>query len=358
MDGQQPNPKGDLTRTTLGTLFIVGLIAASLWILKPFLTALLWATMIVISTWPVLLRLQARLGGSRGLAATAFTVALLLVLIVPLGFAGGTLIGNMDGIVAWANSLKSAALPPPPEWIAGIPLAGAKISAGWQALASEGKEGLSARVAPYAGRFVEWLVGQLGGLGAMVLQFLLTVIIAAVLYVNGETAGDGVVRFFVRLAGAHGRKAALLAAGAIRGVATGVIVTAITQTAIAGAGLLICSVPGAALLISAILVLCLAQLGPILIMIPAVIWKFYSGDVVWGSVLLVFAIVSGGIDNFIRPLLIRRGADLPLLLIFAGVMGGMIGAGIMGIFIGPVILAVTQALLKEWVDNRPETPAG
>jgi predicted PurR-regulated permease PerM len=123
---------------------------------------------------------------------------------------------------------------------------------------------------------------------------------------------------------------------------------------VAGIGLAIASVPGVLLLTSAILVLCLAQLGPVLVMLPAVIWKFYSGDALWGSVLLAFAIVSGTIDNFLRPVLIRRGADLPLLLILAGVIGGMISFGIMGIFIGPVILAVTHTLLSDWVENKPE----
>ena len=134
----------------------------------------------------------------------------------------------------------------------------------------------------------------------------------------------------------------------------GVIVTAILQTIIAGAGLVIASIPGAGLLTAAILILSLAQLGPVLVMLPALVWKFHSGDSTGGFVLLAFTLVACTIDNFLRPLLIRQGTDLPILLIFAGVIGGIISFGVMGIFVGPVILAVTVVLLREWVDTQPE----
>jgi predicted PurR-regulated permease PerM len=192
-------------------------------------------------------------------------------------------------------------------------------------------------------------------MGAIIGQFLLTVIISAILYSTGETAASGVRRFAYRLAGSNGDRAAVLAAGTIRGVAIGVIVTAVIQTLIAGIGLAIAPVPAAAFLTAACLMLCIAQLGPLLVMLPVVIWRFSAGDILWGSVLLVFALVAGTIDNFIRPILIKKGADLPLLLIFAGVIGGIISFGIMGIFVGPVVLAVTYALIKEWVEDKPRT---
>jgi predicted PurR-regulated permease PerM len=183
---------------------------------------------------------------------------------------------------------------------------------------------------------------------------LLTVVISAVLYVNGETAARGVRRFAKRLAGLNGDRAAVLASATIRGVAMGVIVTAVLQTIIASAGLVIVSIPGAGFLAAAILILSLAQLGPVLVMLPAVAWKFHSGDSTGGFVLLAFTLVACTIDNFLRPFLIRKGTDLPLVLLFAGVIGGMISFGIMGIFVGPVILAVTAVLLREWVDTQPE----
>ena len=288
------------------------------------------------------------------MAAGVMTVALLLVLIIPLAFAVGTLVGNIDRISSFVSSLHTLTIPPPPEWLAGVPVFGAKLAARWTTFASQGPEGLSAQVLPYANGFIQWFVGQLGGAGAMVLHFLLTVVICAILYMNGEAAARGVRKFASRLAGANGDRAVLLAGSAIRGVATGIVVTAVVQVLIAGAGLVIAGVPGALLLSAVVLFLCLAQLGPALVMVPAVIWQFSTGSKLLGFVLLAFALVSMTIDNVLRPVLIRKGADLPLLLIFAGVIGGMISMGIMGIFLGPVILAVTFDLLKEWVEMGDE----
>ena len=150
-------------------------------------------------------------------------------------------------------------------------------------------------------------------------------------------------------------RAAVLAAVTIRAVAMAVVGTAIVQTAIVAVGLFVSSVPGAGILAAAALILNLTQLGPWLVMLPAVGWKFYTGDSVWGFVLLTFAVLAGTIDNFLRPLLIRQGADVRLLLIFAGVIGGLISLGFMGVFVGPVILAVAFVLVQDWIDEQPET---
>lgn len=350
-------PAADLTRNTLGVISILLLIASSLWILSPFLNALIWSAMIVISTWPLMLLLERWLWGRRSLAVLVLTLALLLILLLPLGLAVGALAGNAAEIAAWLKSVRSGTFLTPPDWISGFPIAGAKIAEYWRQLASERGEALAGSVLPYTGRVLQWLMGRLGDLGGLVLHFMLTIVISGILYVHGETAARGVLAFARRLAGDNGEKAVYLATGAIRGVATGVLATALVQTAVAGAGLMIASLPATPLLISAVLILCLAQLGPMLIMIPVVVWKFYSGDPLWGGILLAFALVSGTIDNVIRPFLIRRGADLPLLLIFVGVVGGMISAGIVGIFAGPAILAVTHTLLKEWVAEDRSTRA-
>jgi predicted PurR-regulated permease PerM len=339
----------DLTRSTLDVLFVITLIILCGWVALPFLFATLWAAMIVISTWPLLVWLQAKLGGRRGLATAIMTIALLLVLVIPLTLAVGALVTNIDTLIAEVNSLKTFHLPPPPDWVARIPIQGPTLFAKWQEVAAEDPHTLAAQLAPYAGKVLRWFAAQVGGIGGMVLQFLLAVIISAILYVNGETVALGVRRFAKRVAGSSGEEATLLAAGTIRGVAMGVIVTALAQTIVASAGLVIASIPGAAFLGAAVLILCLAQLGPLLVMLPVVVWKFYSGDSLGGSILLVFTLVAGTMDNFLRPYLIKKGADLPLLMIFAGVIGGLIQFGVMGIFVGPVILAVTYMLLKQWV---------
>ena len=350
MNDQTSNSR-DLTRTTLAVLFIGGLIAASFWIVRPFLTSFVWATMIVVATWPVLLMLQARLGGRRGLAVLVMTMGLLLVLVLPFWLAIDTIVEKTDYILAWVKSLATFSIPPPPEWLGSVPMFGAKLDEHWRQLASLHARELSARLTPYAGMVVGWFAAQAGSVGIMILHFLLTVIIAAILYANGETAASGIRRFARRLAGEHGEEAALLSGKAIRGVALGVGVTAFIQSFLGGIGLAVTGVPAAALLTAVIFMLCIAQVGPMLVLIPAVVWLYWKVGTLWGTVLLIWSLIVGAIDNFIRPVLIRKGADLPLLLIFAGVIGGLMAFGIIGIFIGPVVLAVSHTLLKAWVSG-------
>jgi len=343
-----------VTRITLAVLFISVLIAASFWILRPFLTAIVWALIIVVATWPVMLGLQARLGGKRGLAVLAMTLILLMVVVIPLIVAISAIAGKSEGLAARAHELTELTLPPPPGWVGKIPLAGSRLVTKWQEYAALSPEEFSAAVTPYARTAVNWFLAKAGSFAGILLQFLLTVIISAIMYASGEKAAAGVLSFTRRLAGPRGEEVTILAAKAIKGVALGIVVTALIQTAIGGAGLLISGVPAAPLLIAVIFMLCLVQLGPILVMVPSVIWLYWKGDPLWGTVLLVFTIVAGGIDNIIRPFLIKKGADLPLIMIFAGVIGGLIAFGVVGLFIGPVMLAVTYTLLEAWVSGSSQ----
>jgi predicted PurR-regulated permease PerM len=143
----------------------------------------------------------------------------------------------------------------------------------------------------------------------------------------------------------------VLAGQAIRGVALGVVVTAVGQSGLAGIGLAIAGVPFAGALTVLALVLCIAQVGPILVLLPAIVWLYGSGQAGWGTFLLVWTIPIVTLDNVVRPILIKKGADLPLLLIFTGVIGGLVSFGLIGIFVGPVVLAVSHTLLEAWVDS-------
>jgi len=342
----------DITKATLAVLFIGMLIAASVWILRPFLTPILWATMIVVATWPILLRIQAKLGNRRGLAVAVMTVLILLIVIVPFLLAVATIIDKGDEIASRARALEDFRLPSPPGWIENIPLAGQRIVEAWQRVAALSHEELLVHLTPFARKAVSWFVAQAGSIAMMFVQFLLTVIISAILYAKGETAAEGVRRFAQRLAGQNGEETVMLAGKAIRGVALGIVLTAIIQSTIGGIGLMLAGVPGVVLLTAVMFILCLAQIGPGLVLFPAVIWLYWAHGVLWGTLLLVFAVVAVFIDNFIRPVLIRKGADLSLVLIIAGVIGGLIAFGIIGLFIGPVVLAVAYTLLKVWVSRN------
>jgi len=341
--------RGDLARRVLQLLALGGLLLASVWVVRPFLPAAIWATMIAISTWPLLLRLQRLLLGRRALAVTALTLVLLLTLVIPLYLGVRAIVNSAGDIADLAQAVAKSSVPPPPDWLAGVPFVGAKAAAEWSAIAAEGPDELAARVTPYAQQAARWLVGEIGDIGALLLQFLLMVIFTAVLYAGGEGAAQTVERFARRLAGAQGVKAAQLAARATRAVALGVVVTALVQSALVGLGFAVVGVPFTPILTVICFVLAVAQIGPIPILIGAVIWAYTKLGGVWGTGLLVWGVFCGLIDNFVRPVLIKRGADLPLLLIFVGVVGGLIGFGVVGLFIGPVVLAVSYMLLADWL---------
>jgi len=343
----------DLTQTTLAVLFIGILIAASFWVMRPFLSALIWATMVVVATWPAMIRVQAWLGGKRSRAVAVMTLSLLLMLLVPLSLAIITLVDNADQIIGWSKWLAETRVPPPPDWVAGIPLIGAKLQQFWQQFVSDGLHEFAAKLAPYASEITRWFTAEVGSFGMLFLQFLLTVIIAAILYAGGESAASWLKRFGLRLAGEKGVNVVVLAGQAIRGVALGVVVTALVQSILGGIGLAIAGVPMVPVLTALMFMLCIAQLGPILVLLPAVGWLYWSGDQTWGTILLVWTLVVGSMDNFLRPYLIKKGADLPMLLIFAGVIGGLVSFGLVGIFVGPVVLAVTYTLIDAWVMDGP-----
>jgi predicted PurR-regulated permease PerM len=183
------------------------------------------------------------------------------------------------------------------------------------------------------------------------------VVIAGILYASGEAAGNGVLRFLRRLAGERGENSGRLAAQAVRAVALGVVVTALAQTVLAGAGLALAGVPQAGLLTTLVFVLCIAQLGPLLVVAPATIWLYSAGSPGRGTLLLVISIVALTLDNVLRPFLIKRGADLPLILILSGVIGGVLAFGVIGLFIGPVLLAVSWTLVVAWVGDIDRAPA-
>ena len=344
-------PRTDLAKITFGVLSIALLIASSLWVLRPFLGATIWAAMVVVASWPAFLWFEARLWGRRWLAVLVMVVILLLLFVLPLTLAITTIAEHADTMVAWFKGLITDGPPQLPAWVGTLPFVGPKVVTFWDELVASGVAGLEDKVTPYVREVTTWLVSQAGVVGTLTVQFVLTVAIAGVMYANGEGAANEVRRFGRRIGGLRGEEAVVLAGKAIRGVALGVGVTAIIQSVIGGIGLAIAGVPLAALLTAVMFMLCIIQVGPTLVLLPATIWVFWQGDTGWGIFLAIWTLVVGTMDNFLRPWLIKRGADLPLLLIFAGVIGGLLGFGLVGIFVGPVMLAVSYTLIDAWLQD-------
>jgi predicted PurR-regulated permease PerM len=351
---QSASLREDLARKTLAIFFIAALLVICLWIMQPFLPATVWAATLAIATWSIMRRLQARLWNKRGLAVMVMSLALLLIFVVPFWLAIGTIVANADAIMHWGEMAATVDVPPPPGWVGDIPLVGERITLGWQRIADSEAQDLLQRIRPYTGMLVTWFAGAVGSFGKVLLQFLLTVAIAALFYARGEQAAAYAKRFGSRLAGDRGEQAVVLAGQAIRGVALGVVVTAFVQAAISSAALFATGVPYAAVLSALCFMLCIAQLGPALVLIPAVIWMYWSGAAIPATILLVCTVIAQAMDNVLRPVLIRRGVDLPLLLILVGVIGGLVAFGLIGIFLGPMVLAVGYTLLDAWVAETSE----
>lgn len=341
----------NLIRSTLNVAFVAGLAIASIWVMRPFLLGLIWATTIVVATWPLLVAFEQWIGGkhARAFAATIMSLALLVIFLMPLGIAIAEVTTHFDEITGLVSSAATWQLPTAPHWLVALPLVGEKLASLWNDIAGNGY----ATLKPYANQAFSWATRNLSTVGSAFLQMTLTLVISAVLYVQGDAAALGVRRFFFRLAGDQGDRAVILAGQAVRGVALGVVVTAIAQSLLGGIGLLIVDVPFAGPLILLMFVFCLAQIGPMVVLLPIVGWMYWADNIGGAIVLLSITIVAGTMDNFLRPYLIKRGADLPLLLIFVGVIGGLVSFGPIGIFIGPVVLAVTFRLLEEWVSEGP-----
>lgn len=356
-------PQWDVTRTLLAVMAIGGLLAATFWVLQPFLPSLVWATMIVVATWPVMRGVQGRLGGRRGLAVAVMTAAMVVIVVVPIAVGIVVVVEHVPDLVEWSKSLVANAMVGPPAWLSNLPLVGKRLAAEWEKIASAPREDLMARVGPYLTAVARWIVGRAGSLGVLLLQLMLTVGIAALLYARGEMVATGVRAFARRLAGQAGDEVALLSAQAIRAVALGIVVTALVQSGIGGIGLAVTGVPYSALLTAVMFLLAVAQVGAGPVLFGAVIWLYWKDETLWAIVMLGWSVVTVSLDNVLRPILIKRGADLPLVLIFAGVIGGLFAFGIIGLFVGPVVLAVTYTLLVAWVAQgdgagEAESPPG
>jgi predicted PurR-regulated permease PerM len=341
----------DLTRTTLAVLFTGGLILAAFWILQPFLAALIWAAMIVVSTWPVMRRAQRRLWGRRWLAVTAMILGLLLVFILPLALAIGTIAERAGDIAALVKKLANFQLPHAPDWLGNIPLIGDRLQITWETFAIKGARDIAVLAEPYVGEVTKWFLAEMSSFGLILVQFMLTVALSAVLYADGEAWAGWMMRFGGRLGNAQGEHAMMLAGKAIRGVAMGVVITALVQSIMGGIGLAVAGVPFAAVLTAIMFIFCIAQLGPVLVLLPATGWLYWSDSTGWAAFLLVWTVIVGTMDNVLRPYLIKQGADLPFLLILAGVIGGLLSFGLLGIFVGPVVLAVAYTLANAWVNG-------
>jgi len=335
---------------------IVFLVIGCLYVLRPFLPAILFACAITISSWPLYLKLLARLKGRRTLAATVMTVSLILVIILPLVLVTWNVADNAGNLYrALRDALASGSMAAP-EWLRGLPLVGDTAYNYVQGLISSREQLIDA-----AKRLMEparhFLLGGGMVLGSGVAQVSLAAFVSFFLYRDGQTLLRALAVGMDKIMGEHAPEVADTVYRTVRGVMYGLLGTALAQSAVAAVGFMIAGVPAVALLAVATFLFSLIPVGPPIIWGGAALWLFYQGSTGWAIFMAVWGIfLISGVDNVVKPMLISRGSSLPFLLVLLGVMGGVIAFGFVGLFIGPTLLAVALGLLRNWTDVNPVTP--
>ncbi len=339
----------------IATLAVLALlIGGCLVVLRPFVTAILWGLVICLTTWPVFQWLQQRLRGRTTLAAVCMTLLLTIALLVPLLLLGASLVENTTRLFErLAPAFEHGHALSPPSWLVNVPLIGADLQNFWTQL-EQGRETVLEQVRSFLlGPVKDWLLAIGAHVGSGILELTLSLLIAFFYYRDGVAGMQHLSAVAEKLAGTHAQRLLDVAGGTMKAVVYGIIGTAITQGVLAGLGFWLTDVPGPLLLGAATAFLSLVPLGPALLWAPAAGWLFYQGAPGWGIFLAVWGlVVVGGAENIVKPYFISQGSDLPIILIFLGILGGALAFGLLGIFLGPTLLAVAYTLLREWVPTE------
>ena len=323
----------------------------SVTLIAPFFPVLVWAVILTVALYPAFRRLSARLGGRRGLAALILTLISLAVVGGPIALLAASLVETLSALAA---SLRAGTLhlPQMPAGVADLPLIGKPVADFWQLAAENMQDALApyeSTLRPAAGAFL----GRLAAVGGTLLLFLLSVVLSGFLFLPGPRLADAARQFARRIIRPRGEHFIDLAGATIRGVSRGVIGVAFLQSIWVGIALVGAGVPGAGLIAFAVLVLCIVQIGPALVVLPIIVWAWMTLSVGAALALTVVLVPVIVIDNVLKPILISRGLTTPMLVILIGVVGGTIGYGLMGLFLGPIVLAVFYELVVAWVRLEP-----
>ena len=347
-DGGVREPSsGSFLELAIRLSLLAGLIYWSLTILRPLLAMILWSIIFAVALYPTFSRLAAVLGGRRVLSAILVTTACLLFVIGPVTWLG---LGLVDGLQALTRGIESGALyiPSPSPSVRDWPLIGQPVFEFWE-LASTNLKDAFARVAPQ----LKWIGGGVLSMaqtaGIETITFLISIVIAGFLFVPATTFGDAIRLFSRRILSAQGDEFVDVVTATIRNVSRGVVGIALLQASLAGIGLVAAGVPAASFIAFAALILGIVQIGPSIVLIPVIIWSWMAMDTFTALLFTAYMVPVCLVDNVLRPLLMSRGLSTPMPVIFTGLIGGVMAHGIIGVFIGPIVLAVAWALLITWL---------
>ncbi|MGB5297182.1 MAG: AI-2E family transporter [Thiogranum sp.] len=331
----------------IGLVFL--LLAWCFEIVRPFITPIVWGAIIAIAAYPGYIWLQARLGGRGKLAATLFTLVMLIVVIAPTVMLSGTLVEAVKPL-AVSLSEGSLTIPPPPETIKSWPVIGENLSGFWT-LASQNIQAALQKIGPEIKAVGTWLLTTAAGAGFGILQFVFAIVIAGVLMPQAGGASRTAHALSTRLAGDQHTDLVGLAEKTVRSVASGILGVALIQSLLAGLGFMVAGVPAAGFWALLCLLLSVAQIGITLILIPVIIYLFNTADMVTAVGFLIWSIPVGLIDNILKPILLARGVKTPMVIIFMGAIGGFLASGIIGLFVGAVVLSLSYEVFLLWLNQ-------
>lgn len=337
-------------------LLVGGVAIGCIMVLSPFISAILWAAILVFTTWPMAEWFRTNLHLRRGGVAALMVLLTAVVLVLPIALATP---GGVDEISALRRVVEDslrAGLPSAPSWIADVPVVGKKIAELWDRWAADFSQLLDV-LRPYFGTVVEGGLSLLLGIANGILMVLIALFIAFFFYIYGEPLAERLSLIMHRIGGVQADRLMHVAGATVRGVVYGVVGTSIVQGVLTVIGLWVSGVPRAAMLGIIAGLLSVLPIGAPIIWIPASIWLMTTGSLGWGIFLAIWgAVAISGSDNVIRPWFISRGAQLPFLVTVLGVLGGALAFGLLGIFLGPVLLGLGYTLVNEWVRSADPAP--
>ncbi|MBP0447489.1 AI-2E family transporter [Roseomonas sp. SSH11] len=332
----------------IGVAALVALLTGCFLVLRPFLSALLWAAILAFTTWPAYRLLTDRVGLRPGWAAGVMVVVLLLVVGLPLALAAPTSREEIDGLRHAVQNFFTDGLPALVTAMGRIPIVGPFIEERLAAF-DLGVGNLFSVLRPYAGGLAQAALGLFLSIVGGVAELLIAILLSFFFFRDGPRLAEAVDHMAERIAGGRGRRLVVLTGAVTRGVIYGLLGTAVVQGAMTTFGLWLSGVPQPALLGILAGVISILPIGAPVVWIPASIWLLANGSTGWGIFMALYgAFGISSVDNFIRPWLIARGADLPLLLTLLGALGGALAFGLLGLFLGPVLLAVAFTVVRDW----------
>ncbi|OAE11612.1 AI-2E family transporter [Pseudomonas simiae] len=335
-------------------ILLLVLFGASFWVMAPFWSALFWGAVLAFASWPLMRLLTRWLGGRESLAAGILTLCWMLLVAVPLVWLGFNLADHVRDAVGLIKDIQVDGLPAAPTWLGSIPFVGERLVATWDSIDQHGAA-LMVSIKPYLGQVGNWLLARSAQIGGGILELTLSLVFVFFFYRDGPRLALFVHRLLERLIGERAGYYIELVAGTVQRVVNGVIGTAAAQALLALIGFLIAGVPGALVLGTVTFLLSLIPMGPPLVWIPATAWLAWKGDYTYAVFLGVWGtFIISGVDNVLKPYLISRGGNLPLVIVLLGVFGGLIAFGFIGLFIGPTLLAVAYSLLTDWSETQAQ----